>query len=338
MSHNSPLHLASAVGLLALLACGDNGLPVQPDAGQDAVATVPPSLALATANSWATKAPMRTGRHGFGAAVAGNSSGQPIFYAIGGYTPAGKGQLATVEAYNFTTNTWRARAPLPIGVAHPNGVGLIGGKLYISGGVREGANDSAFPVRYLFAYDPGRNTWSRKADMPRAVGQGVTGVINGKLYVLGGRQLYRYDPATDRWRTSFPLCPHEHWTGAGAVINGKFYVAGGIGFGGTGQHDLDVYDPATNMWTTKAPMPTGRGWTAGTSLHGKLYVVGGRGTTADLAAVEAYDPVKNRWTRKASMPTAREQHGVAKAILNGQSHLLVMGGWENLTVNEVYTP
>ena len=332
MSGPASLAVALTVAAFAVSACALDQTPTQP--ASDATAAAAPALAVA--NSWTTRAPMRTGRHAFGAAVLGNTSGNPVFYAIGGYTPEGGGQVvATVEAYNFATNTWRARAPLPIGVAHPNGVGVIGGKLYISGGVREGGDDSAFPVRYLFVYDPGRNTWSRKADMPRAIGQGVTGVINGKLYVLGGRQLYRYDPATNRWQTSFPLSPRGHWSGAGAVINNKFYVAGGFGTGGVGRgNELDVYDPATNRWTTKAPMPTSRNFVAGTSLHGKLYVLGGGAT----AAVEAYDPVKNRWMRKASMPTARAQLGVAKVILNGQSHLLAMGGWEHLRVNEAYTP
>jgi N-acetylneuraminic acid mutarotase len=89
-----------------------------------------------------------------------------------------------------------------------NGVGKIGSKLYHSGGLRGG---EAVYSSELHAYDYAGDRMIRKASMPKFTGDGVTGVINGKLYVLPGtcstedgscdlepiRQLYRYDPATN---------------------------------------------------------------------------------------------------------------------------------------------
>ena len=113
--------------------------------------------------------------------------------------------------------------------------------------------------------------------MPSATSDGVTGVINGKLYVATFGRLYRYTPSSNTW-TTLASSPYAHFAAAGGVINGKLYVAGGNAAdgGGTGTQ-LHVYDPATNRWTAKAPMPTGRTWVAGAVLKNKLYIVGGRG-------------------------------------------------------------
>ncbi len=71
--------------------------------------------------------------------------------------------------------------------------------------------------------------------MPRGSSRGVSGVIDGKLYVLHGienvdeecpdcipstrptRCFYRYDPATDTW-TKLAWCPNFHMLGMAGVI------------------------------------------------------------------------------------------------------------------------
>ncbi len=142
---------------------------------------------------------------------------------------------------------------------------MIGGKLYISGGVASYKNYRA----ELYVYDPAANTWTRKRDMPNTTFRGVTGVINEKLYVFTGcdqedcnfyepAAFYRYDPTTDRW-TTIPKPANYHAWGMGGTIGGKFYVAGG-------SNQLDVYDPATNEWTTRAPMGSPRWIGAGAAL------------------------------------------------------------------------
>jgi N-acetylneuraminic acid mutarotase len=289
---------------------------------------------------------MPTPRHGHSAGVAYNASGEPILYAIGGYSPSSAQVTGLVQAYNFATNTWTTKAPLPIGLAQSNGVGVIGGKLYISGGVRESDNDNVELQPYLFVYNPQNNTWTRKANLPYRMSHGVTGVIDGKLYVFPGncgncpggvvnRRFFRYDPATNKW-TSLRQAPRQHAYGAGGVIGGKFYVAGGVD-SATAITQLDVYDPVTNRWTTKAPMLTLRLWTAGAVLNNKLYILGGRGAD-DLATVEAYDPATNKWTTKASMPTAREQLAAGTIKFNSSSKILAVGGLWELDVNEAYKP
>jgi N-acetylneuraminic acid mutarotase len=306
-------------------------------------------------NTWTRKADMPTPRSFLAGGVANNSSGQPVFYAMGGIDP-NRGPVRTVEAYNFATDRWAARAGLPIVLSSTNGVGNIGGKLYLSGGFFHAPDGGSGLSRALYVYDPVRNSWTRKADMPRKIAEGITGVIDGKLYVLTGtcgdcadrvsRRLYRYDPATNTWSTAFPSSPNAHVSGAGAVINGKFYIAGGRGRDGFETNKLDVYDPVTNRWTTLAPMPTARSGAAGARLQNKFYVIGNASVDPGepQGQVEAYDPVTNRWTKKASLGGAgRGDLAAGRVTWAGQSYILAVGGTDVEgsgpgNVNQAYTP
>ena len=75
-------------------------------------------------------------------------------------------------------------------------------------------------------YDIASNGYSKRADMPTARNHSASGVINGKIYIVGGR------------------------TGSVFIPN-AFNV------------DLvDEYDPATDQWSLKSPMPTIRSFSA----------------------------------------------------------------------------
>ena len=158
------------------LACSD---PATEPQAPDAPATAAPELAVA-ANPWIQKADMpSTERWGFAAATVTNSAGQSILYTIGGTTATG-GSLSKVQAYNVATNVWTYRASLPIPLYWSNGAGVIKNKIYISGGL---PNPHGFSAA-LYVYDPVKNVWARKRDMPNPGFRGVTGVINNKLYVV----------------------------------------------------------------------------------------------------------------------------------------------------------
>jgi N-acetylneuraminic acid mutarotase len=214
-------------------------------------------------------------------------------------------------------------------------MGNIGGKLYISGGFVEGVGK----VNDLYEYDPNRNTWTRKRDLPKRVAQGITGVIGGKLYVLAGScddcasrtisRLFRYDPVTNVWNNSLPSAPSAHVGGVGGVINGKFYVAGGINRNGRTTNRLDVYDPVTNTWTTLAPMSEERAGAAAAVLGGKLYVIGKNNVSPGerQGSVEAYSPATNTWTTRAPLPGAgRGDLAAGRITHEGQGHILAVGG------------
>jgi N-acetylneuraminic acid mutarotase len=318
---------------VVLLSCGETSEPTALDElGDDR-----PALAVA-ANSWTAKAPMPTARTHHAAGVTSNASGQQLLYAIGGFDP-GAGVVRAVEAYNIATNSWSSRAPLPVALTHMNGVGNIGGRLYVTGGVLESADGTSQLQRSLYVYDPTGDSWSRRADMPKRTGAGITGVIGGKLYVLIGTcgdcmvsnppRLFRYDPRTDRWDGTLPSAPFAHVSGAGGVINGKFYVAGGRGRDQRDSNKLDMYDPVTNRWTTLAPMPTARSGIAAAVLGGRLFVIGhGNVQPGEVQnQVEAYYPATNTWATVAPLPgVGRGDLAAGRVNLDGRGHIVAVGG------------
>jgi N-acetylneuraminic acid mutarotase len=252
---------------------------------------------------------------------------------VGGRTMNGA-SMSTVQAYNAATNVWNYRAPLPLPLYRSNGIGVIGGKLYHTGG----QVSSQTPTRALFVYDPATNKWTRKRDMPFTGYDGVTAVISNKLYLVtscsGGedcdvgsaaQRLFRYDPATDTWITRAPPA-HFHAAGAGGALGGKFYITGG------GSRELEVYDPATNRWTTRAPAPSTRSFAGSTVLNNKLHIIGGSrvdpdGTRASAVHVNTvYDPATNTWVNKKSMPSARVHISANRVVVGGQARIEVVGG------------
>ena len=347
--------LATAVGIVA---CNEE-ITAPPE---DAPAS--PALAVAGIGSWANKAPMPTPRATLATAVVQNASGQYILYAIGGCCGTNHtGSLKRVEAYNASTNAWTRRADLPAKRDALNGAEVIGGKIYVPGGLDE----NGVATKTLYVYTPGTNTWTQRANLPRSIAGGITGVIGGKLFLLTGgfsslpQRLYRYDPSTNVW-TRRADSPRDHRLGSGAVINGKFYVAWGH------SPTVDVYDPATNRWTTRLTMSRAdwpqysctdpeRGLTGpalffsgAINLSNRLFVIGGMHTDCEFDdahhwETHAYDPATNRWTRMASLARTRTHMGVGK-VRNaaGRLQIIVTGGHsgfdgdEILRTTEAFTP
>ena len=333
--------MLSACLTVTLLACTSENGPTQPDADGTLV-PAGPSLAAAR-NTWAPKAATPFGEDIFGydLGTAPNSSGQSIVYAFGGTSSEGNLTGLRVQAYNVATNTWSGRLS-EVGVFYSNGVGKIGSKLYFSGGYNENVN-LPFSSKALWAYDYAHDRMIRKADLPIFSAEGVTGVINGKLYVLPGacngngwphqagycevehtRRFYRYDPGTNTWATR-RQAPHFHRRGAAGVLNGKLYVAGGLGEDQAPVRDLDVYDPATNTWRTLAPLPAG-GIASGAALQGQFFVV-----VHSANAAYAYNPMTNGWKVRAAPEVLGS---VVRVTLDGRPHLFTALGDRSA----LYTP
>jgi hypothetical protein len=341
----------SATLVLVISACTSEETPTEPGSvGNPAPAAPSPALA---SNTWTAKPPRPgTPLVGSSAGVTTNAAGQSVVYVFGGTDGAGGSGFPT-SAYDVSTNTWTGLGS-DVYVFHSNGVGNIGGKLYFSGGNDYGTGTLTTATQ-VWAYDPAANLLTKKADMPKATAEGVTGVINDKLYVLPGlcsgdlypdprycaeepiRQLYRYNPAANTW-TKQRAAPHFHRVGAAGVIGGKLYVAGGFinpSFDPTTA--LDVYDPATNTWVTRASVPTA-GAAIGTAVQGKLFVIVNSGT--GLKAY-LYDPAVNTWKARAAPTWGHD--ALVKVTFEGHPALLGVGGTHGADGDipndtELYTP
>jgi N-acetylneuraminic acid mutarotase len=246
--------------------------------------------------------------------------------------------------------TWGRLAAFPEASEELYGIGS-GGKLYVFGGLAPGWK----PKALVYEYDPGRDRWTRKKNMPLPSHHVALAEIQGKIYVIGGFKLpdsgpaawqpidnvWEYDPATDTWKALLPL-PTKRGSANAVVVEGKIYVIGGAGLhpGSTEtvvhparpHRALDtneVYDPTTNRWETRSPMPTARNHAAAGNVGNKIYVIGGRVGNAFISRasntdiVEVYDPATDQWgSLLAPMPTARS--AVAWGLFKGK--LYVAGG------------
>jgi N-acetylneuraminic acid mutarotase len=323
------LNLGLPLTLITLVACSESSTPTQPDDAMRPGAAV----SAAAANTWTSRAntPYDQFIFGYDLGMAPNSAGQSVVYAFGGTSSDEGGTGKTVKAYNVPANTWTSKTS-QVGVFLSNGVGKIGNKLYFSGGYTDNETPADM-TNALWAYDYASDRMIRRADLPILSSEGVTGVINGKLYVLPGacdgnryplagscaeeatRRFYRYDPATNQW-TSIRQAPHFHRRGAATVLDGKLYVAGGLNNSLLPVSDLDVYNPATNTWSTLAHLPLG-GVASGSNLSGQFYVVVSN-EAASGPRMYAYNRSTNQWKAKAAPAFAGS---VTRVLLDGTYRL-----------------
>jgi len=223
-------------------------------------------------------------------------------YAFGGFVPPQSGPAAWVPIdnaweYDPAADTWKALAPMPTRRGSPVAV-TVGDKILVIGGATTPPNTSETAVHpqrphitvgTVEEYDPATNTWRARRPMPTPRNHATAGVVNGKVYVIGGRV-------------------------AGAFI--------GVS---TNVDVTEEYDPATDTWgAVRARMPTPRSAIASGTYNGKIYVTGGEGQTgvymSTFRALEAYDPATNRWTSLANMPVSR--HGLAGAVVGNKLHMV----------------
>ena len=264
-----------------------------------------PSTSMAQGGSWTSKKNMPTIRLGLSTAVVGGK-----IYAIGGVKYHSNRAISNVEVYDPESDTWEARANMPTarwGLT----TAVVDGIIYAIGGVTAiyTSNDQFLGV--VEAYDPATDTWTKKRNMPSPRGELVSGVVNGKIYVIGGggglTRVGRYDPQTNSWSTKASLPEPRSAAGAAAVDGVIYVVAGQKGFGG-GFKTVFAYNAATNKWTRKNDMPFGTVKFATCSSNGLIYIIGGGPndpTDPVYSIVQVYDTQTDSWSYRANMPTSR---------------------------------
>jgi N-acetylneuraminic acid mutarotase len=259
---------------------------------------------------WRRLATLPQARHHVALAAEGG-----VIYAIGGFSggfPRWQAQ-ADVFVYDPAADQWRGGVPLPA----PRAEGVtaaVGGKLYVIGGrMRASAEASHFndheDTALTEVFDTSAGRWSRAAAAPTARNSAASAVIDGKIYVVGGRQAIRQPDGSLR----------------------QVNVA-----------TLEVFDPATGQWTTRAPMPQAQGGLAAAAYAGKLFVFGGEQWVPEqkvFAEAWVYDPAADRWSALPPLPTPR--HGLGAATIGNRIHVfgggLAVGGNAATATHEVLT-
>jgi N-acetylneuraminic acid mutarotase len=234
--------------------------------------------------------------------AAGVTDGK--FYLVGGY---GDTHSSILEVYDPAGNTWAYGESGKLLAPRTGATGtMIDGLLYVVGGAAIGSDTL---VRTAEVYDPAAESFRRIPSMPTPREELASGVLNGKLYAVGG---YRdgdfagtevYTPG-DVWAVKWSMpTPREAF--AAAAVNGKFYAFGGLQ-NSSALATGHVYDAGTNKWTSRAALPQPRGSSNGAGvINGIVYVPGGHnGDGVYTRSLYAYNPSINAWSSKAPMPAA----------------------------------
>jgi N-acetylneuraminic acid mutarotase len=161
-----------------------------------------------------------------------------------------------------------------------------------------------------------------------------------------------FDIATGTWSPAAPMLTARNHHGASLIDGKIYVVGGRIGSTfiiglSNNVSTNEVYDIGKNTWAAVLGMPTPRSGVGTAVLNGRMHVLGGEAYLNDLVGTyrthEAFDPKTNAWQRLAPMPTPR--HGLAVAEIGGKMYAVsgsnVAGGGgphEGVNVNEVYDP
>lgn len=254
------------------------------------------------AQAWSAGPDLPAPRHHL---VLGTAEGR--VYGFGGFTgeDLSNGFQFRDDVYAFDGVDWTRIGAMPTPLGETVALSLDD-RIHLVTGTLRGADDQGDTDTHI-VYDPETEAWEEARPAPTARSSATGAVINGQLYVAGGRTteggitnlgaLERYDPETDTWTELRPL-PQPSGGLAGASLNGTLYCFGGEYFSGGGgvyEHTW-AYDPGADAWTELPPMPVPRHGLAGTALGGRVFAIGGN-TAAGIGAatsstVEILDPTE----------------------------------------------
>ncbi len=189
--------------------------------------------------------------------------------------------------------------------------------------------------------------WTSLAPMPEARTESGVAALDGIVYVAGGvaagadgwvarRDIFAYDPGTNRWRTAGTLI-HPVWGAGMAALGGRIYVVGGWGEQGP-VSDLQILDPATGHVESGTPLPSPMWLGTATVLGGRLHAIGAVGWNEDdpicslcgTSFHEVFDPSTGAWSSRATPPSGL--YPTAADTVNGKIHLVRGGTGGHLAV------
>ena len=145
-------------------------------------------------------------------------------YVFGGEDPESGQNFNNTRIYDIASDTWTTGAPMPdVRSFAASGYNPGNGKIYVVAGYNTGTVDSAQDTTW--EYDPVANTWTVKAPLPHAVGGPGFGIVDGHMYVAGGRDAtntvinlcWDYDIAANSWSACSNLPSANNVPGSGVA-------------------------------------------------------------------------------------------------------------------------
>ncbi len=240
---------------------------------------------------------------------------------------------------NTYSQTWEIIQPVNTCTKRSeNTLAAVGDKLVLFGGRN---------VKATEVYDINTKTWTKVADAPLEIHHLQAVTYHNEVYVMGALtgqyphetpipNIYIFNIEKGEWRKG-PEIPTDRLRGsAGCVVyKNKIYLVCGIQDGHWDGHVawLDEYNPQNNTWRKLADAPHVRDHVSVAVIKDKLYLAGGRRSTAKInkvleltePAVDVYDFKQNSWKtlpENLNLPTQRAGNS---AVALGNK-LLIIGG------------
>jgi N-acetylneuraminic acid mutarotase len=250
------------------------------------------------ANHWEAGPGLGVGTDNAGAVFTGGK----LFVFGGEATPA-------VQIYDVAGASWGTAPPLPR-PRFASVVELVAAEVHLVGGWSFDRSNNV-SVASHDVFDVGSRTYpsGAHAALASARNHAFSGVIDGKIYVTGGRSPGHegndgqnlaatevYDPGADAWSPLADL-PTPRSGGASAVVGGKLYVLGGQLPGNTLYKTVERFDPSAGSWQKLDDMPAYAAGQRAVAIGGDVYMLGGfasngdqRTSTVGIADVWRYTP------------------------------------------------
>lgn len=166
--------------------------------------------------------------------------------------------------------------------------GVIDDILYAVGGNRSYSDNSPTELPTLESYDMKTKKWIKLADMPTPRAQLGAGVVNGKLYAIGGQ-------------------------GVRGKIGEKYEFQ---------LPTLEVYDPKTDKWSKLKDMPDGVHGPGVIGIGDKLHVIGGYYTTC----WQVYDTKSEEWSDYSLSSPVHTSEFSHHSLVYYENRILHIGG------------
>jgi N-acetylneuraminic acid mutarotase len=193
-------------------------------------------------------------------------------------------------------------------VAAAGGGSSTGG---MAGGGAGGGNDASAGA------EPGQDAMDDNVAAPNVSSNDGSGVAAPEASSVGGGGAVSPAAGSGTWMDLAPMPGGGRSDGTGAVLNGLLFVVGGQGQNG---NDVEAYDPKTNTWTTHVKFPALVNHANVAAVGDKLYVFGGRDSTASYAYNPFAPVIDRKWTAIKTIPGQRESAAVG--VIGGKIYLV----------------
>ncbi|QJR82506.1 galactose oxidase [Alteromonas pelagimontana] len=272
-------------------------------------------------------------------------------YVAGGLRATETGGLnvsAHVYRLQKDQEKWQRLAPLPAPRHHPMLV-AVKDNIWSFGGFVESDDGQWTNTNSVLMYDENVNEWAEKTPMPVALSETVSGILNGKIHIAGGRTPKKgsngkwadqedanwhgvFDPEAGVWQTAAPM-PTSRNSACAVVAKGKWHVIGGrtVEEGNLDSHE--IFDPATNEWVEGKPLPQPQAGLACAVLHGNIFAFGGEYFTEGrgvFSSVWRYNLKREKWSQATVMPVPR--HGLGAVSVDDA--IWIIGGAAKAGAND----